>query len=58
MHGTDDRICSSEGSREFAEKTPLAELRLWEGAYTELHNDLCRHEVFDAIRNWLETKLS
>ncbi len=58
MHGTDDRICSSEGSREFAEKTPLAELRLWEGAYHELHNDLCRHEVFDAIRNWLETKLS
>ncbi|MFZ2339091.1 MAG: lysophospholipase [Bacteroidales bacterium] len=58
MHGTGDQICSHEGSREFAEKTPLAELRLWEGAYHELHNDYCRHEVFDTIRNWVDDKLS
>ncbi len=58
MHGTGDQICSHEGSREFAEKTPLAEVRLWEGAYHELHNDYCRHEVFDTIRSWIEDKLS
>lgn len=58
MHGTGDQICSVEGSREFAGRTPLAELRLWEGAYHELHNDLCRHEVFGTIRGWIEEKLS
>lgn len=58
MHGTGDQICSSDGSRAFADSTPMAELRLWDGAYHELHNDLCRHEVFDTIRNWLENKLS
>lgn len=58
MHGTEDHICSPEGSREFAEKSPLVELRLWEGAYHELHNDYCRHEVFDTIRSWIDDKLS
>lgn len=57
MHGTGDLICSSEGSREFAANTPLAELRLWDGAYHELHNDLCRHEVFNAVRTWIENLL-
>ncbi|MBN2665531.1 MAG: lysophospholipase [Bacteroidales bacterium] len=58
MHGTGDQICSHEGSREFAEKTPLAELKLWEGAYHELHNESCRQEVFDTIRSWIDDKLS
>ena len=58
MHGTGDQICSHEGSREFAEKTPLVELSLWEGAYHELHNDHCRHEVFNTIRSWIDDKLS
>ncbi len=57
MHGTGDQICSPQGSCGFAEKTPLAELKLWEGAYHELHNDYCRHEVFDTIRSWIEDKL-
>lgn len=58
MHGTGDQICSHEGSLDFAAKTPLVELRLWEGAYHELHNDLCRHEVFDTIRSWIDDKIS
>ena len=58
MHGSDDLICSPEGSREFASKTTLAEFRLWEGGYHELHNELFRKEVFDYILNWLNCKVA
>ena len=57
MHGTDDHICSAEGSREFASKTKMAELKLWDGGYHELHNDLFRHEVFNYIINWINSRL-
>ena len=58
MHGTDDHICSPEGSREFAAKTKMAELKLWDGGYHELHNDLYRHEVFNYIITWLNSRIA
>jgi acylglycerol lipase len=58
MHGTDDHICSPEGSREFAAKTEMAELKLWDGGYHELHNDLYRHEMFNYIITWLNSKIA
>lgn len=54
VHGSDDMICSPEGSREFASKCPLAELRIWEGGYHELHNEPFKLEVFDYILNWIK----
>ena len=57
MHGTDDHICSPEGSSEFASKTGMAELKLWDGGYHELHNDLYRHEVFNHINTWISSRL-
>ena len=53
IHGNDDLICSPEGTREFANKTPLAELKIWEGGYHELHNEPFRHEVFRYILSWM-----
>jgi alpha-beta hydrolase superfamily lysophospholipase len=58
IHGSDDRICSPEGSREFASKTTLAEFRLWEEGYHELHNELFKKEVFDYIMNWINCRLA
>jgi len=58
MHGTDDHICSPEATSEFASKAMIAELKLWEGGYHELHNDLCRHEVFSYINGWINSRLS
>jgi alpha-beta hydrolase superfamily lysophospholipase len=58
LHGTDDHICSPEGSREFASKTGLAELKLWEGGYHELHNDLFRDEVSNYIISWINSRLA
>jgi alpha-beta hydrolase superfamily lysophospholipase len=57
MHGSDDMICSPEGSREFASGTDLAELKIWEGGYHELHNEYFRDEVFRYIINWMNKLL-
>jgi len=58
IHGSDDKICSPDGSREFASKTKLAELKIWEGGYHELHNELFKQEVFNYIINWINLRLS
>jgi acylglycerol lipase len=58
IHGSDDMIISSEGSREFASKTEMAELKIWEGGYHELHNEPFNDEVFAFIMNWLNKKLA
>lgn len=57
MHGSEDQICSPEGSREFASKTKLAELKIWDGGYHELHNEIFRDEFFSYIFSWINTKL-
>lgn len=53
IHGSDDMICSPEGSREFCSKTSKAELKIWPGGYHELHNESFKHEVFDYIMSWI-----
>ncbi len=53
MHGSEDMITSPEASREFAEKTEMVELKIWEGGYHELHNEPFRDEVFAYIMNWI-----
>ncbi len=57
MHGSDDQICSPDGSREFASRTPLAGLKLWEGGYHELHNEPFKAEVYSYLLNWINSKL-
>ncbi len=58
IHGGDDKICSPEGSREFASKTPMAEFRLWENGYHELHNESFNKDVFEFIMNWIDLRLA
>jgi alpha-beta hydrolase superfamily lysophospholipase len=53
MHGSNDLICSPEGSREFASKSDKVELKIWEGGYHELHNEPFKEEVFKYILNWI-----
>lgn len=54
LHGNDDLICSPEGSREFAGKSSMVELKIWDGGYHELHNELFREEVFKYIMDWIK----
>lgn len=56
IHGNKDMICSPEGSREFADKSPMAELKIWDGGFHELHNETFRDEVFRYIVNWMKMK--
>jgi acylglycerol lipase len=58
MHGSDDMICSPAGSREFASKSELVELKIWDGGFHELHNELFRDEVFSYLINWIRTILA
>jgi len=57
MHGSDDQICSPDGSREFASKAPGTELKIWQGGYHELHNETFRNEVFDYLVGWLNSRI-
>lgn len=57
IHGSDDLITSPEGSREFASKTKLAEFKLWDGGYHELHNEPFKDEVFSYIVKWIEKQI-
>lgn len=57
MHGSEDMICSPDGSREFVAKAKSAELKIWEGGYHELHNELFNQEVFDYLVKWINNIL-
>jgi alpha-beta hydrolase superfamily lysophospholipase len=57
LHGSDDLICSPEGSKEFASKTKMAQLKVWDGGYHELHNELFKDKVFSYIISWINTEI-
>ncbi len=58
LHGTGDKIIDYKATKEFADKSNgLATLKLFEGAYHELHNDLCRDDMLNTVTNWLNSQL-
>ncbi len=57
MHGSDDRITSSEASQAFASGSDLADFKLWPDYRHEPHNDLGREVVMDYLTEWLEQRL-
>ncbi len=57
VHGSDDKVCSPEGSTEFAGKAKLAEIRIWKGGFHELHNEPFKQEVLDYILAWVNKVL-
>lgn len=59
MHGTADRITSSEASRKFAENAKSGvTLRLWDGYYHEIHNDIGKSDVIAAMIDWLDKQIA
>jgi alpha-beta hydrolase superfamily lysophospholipase len=55
LHGTDDRITSPEGSVVFEKNGGgNVTLRLLDGFFHELHNELGMDEVFNLIMEWLK----
>jgi acylglycerol lipase len=57
LHGTGDKIIDYKGTQEFANKSDKATLRLYEGGYHELQNDLCKEEMMQDVVNWLNSQL-
>jgi acylglycerol lipase len=57
MHGSDDQITSPQCTRDFASKTNLSELKIWEGGYHELHNETFKDDVFSYFVNWIEKQI-
>jgi alpha-beta hydrolase superfamily lysophospholipase len=58
MHGTGDRVTSFEASLEFARRLgKKCTLKLWEGAYHELHNELERPRVLRTMILWMNRRL-
>lgn len=57
LHGTGDRIIDYKGTQEFHQNSKRTTLKLFEGAYHELHHDLCREEMLSTVQNWLQKQL-
>jgi alpha-beta hydrolase superfamily lysophospholipase len=55
MHGTADGVTSPQASEEFFDKAGSnCTLKLWQGQYHELHNELIKDEVIGFCLNWIE----
>lgn len=55
MHGTADRVSSPQSTQEFAENAKgKVALRLWEGFYHEIHNDIGKEQVITTMIEWLD----
>jgi alpha-beta hydrolase superfamily lysophospholipase len=58
MHGSEDKITSPKASENYVmNTTSRTHLKLWEGQYHELHNELIYKEVFEYIMDWLKKQL-
>lgn len=57
LHGTGDKIIDYRGTQEFANNSDKATLKLYEGGYHELQNDLCKEEMLQDVVNWLNSQL-
>ena len=56
MHGAADPITSAKASQEFAQRAgDKVTLKVWNGMYHEIHNELEKAEVFNTMLDWLET---
>ena len=57
MHGSADRLCSAQASREFAAQAgERCTLKIWDGFYHEIHNEPEQEEVFGYLVEWLNGK--
>ena len=59
LHGTADKATRPDGSKQFFDEASSADktLKLYEGYYHDLLNDLGREQVFDDITAWINARL-
>ena len=55
MHGAADPITSPDASREFCARAgDFCTLKLWEGMYHEVHNEIGKEAVYRTVVDWLQ----
>jgi alpha-beta hydrolase superfamily lysophospholipase len=58
MHGTGDELTNFKASKEFAKNAGSSvTLKLYDGAYHELHNDIIKNDVLDEMTSWLNKEI-
>lgn len=57
LHGTDDKIIDYKGTEAFHNNNSNSTLKLYDGGYHELHNDLCKEEMLNDVVTWLNKQL-
>lgn len=59
MHAGDDHICKAEGSKKFFRKLASSDkaLKIYDGFYHELFNEIGKEKVFADMDHWLEKHL-
>lgn len=55
LHGTADPIIDHTATQEFHQNSSKTTLKLFDGGFHELHNDLCSDEMLTAISSWFKT---
>jgi acylglycerol lipase len=55
MSGSEDRMCSVEGVKEFAANAPkgLVTLKIWKGLFHEIHNEPEKAQVLKFMVDWI-----
>ncbi len=59
MHGSADRLTSAKASQEFAAQAPkqFCTLKIWDGFFHEIHNEVEQKEVLDVAIHWLNERI-
>ena len=59
LHGTDDKNTKPDGSRHFYDMAGSADktLKLYEGGFHDLLNDIDKHMVMQDIQDWIDDRL-
>jgi acylglycerol lipase len=59
LHGTEDKATRPDGSQQFFDEAGSADktLKLYDGYYHDLLNDIGRERVMDDIVNWIDARL-
>ena len=57
MHGSEDKMTSPKGSKEFTSKSNKVELKIWEGFYHEIHNEENNIDIYNYVINWVKAQI-
>jgi acylglycerol lipase len=59
MHGAEDQITDPEGSKKFFQEISSTDktLKIWDGCYHEIFNELNRDEIIAYTADWINQKL-